>query len=107
MSGALFIEKIELRESSAYKGEPKQTMASFLPILATLVSVNGGEVCVREYTPCHGERGRKYGLLSSDAKVAARFYDVLLPLLATGFLTLDGLHCFGHRSFSKGLGSFG
>lgn len=28
----------------------------------------------------------------TDTKVVAWFHDVLLPLLATGFLTVDGLH---------------
>ncbi len=39
--------------------------------------------------------------LPADAKVVARFYDVLLLLLASRFLPVDGLHCFGSGSFSK------
>jgi hypothetical protein len=38
---------------------------------------------------------------SADAIVVAWFYAVLLLLVATGFLPLDGLHCFGSGSFSK------
>ena len=36
----------------------------------------------------------------------ARFYDVFLLLLVTGFLQVDGLHCFGSGSFSKWSRSF-
>jgi hypothetical protein len=39
--------------------------------------------------------------LPADAEVVARFYDVFLLLLATGFFPVDRLHCFGNRSLSK------
>jgi hypothetical protein len=42
----------------------------------------------------------------ADAKVVARFYDVFLLLLATGFLPVDSLHCFG-SGISKLRLSFG
>ena len=37
----------------------------------------------------------------ADAEVVSWFYDVFLLLLATGFLPVDSLHCFGSGSFSK------
>jgi len=43
----------------------------------------------------------------ADAEVVSRFYDVFLLLLATGFLPVDSLHCFGSGSFSKFRLSFG
>jgi|HubBroStandDraft_6_1064221.scaffolds.fasta_scaffold39164_3 hypothetical protein len=38
---------------------------------------------------------------SAEAKVVTWFYDVFLLLLATGFLPVDGVHCFGCGNFSQ------
>ena len=43
----------------------------------------------------------KLPALPADAIVVAWFYDVLLLLLVSRVLPVDGLHCFGSGSFSK------
>jgi hypothetical protein len=43
----------------------------------------------------------------AHAEVVSRFYDVFLLLLATGFLPVDSLYCFGSGSFSNFRLSFG
>ena len=49
----------------------------------------------------HRSTANKLPALPADAIVVAWFYSVLLLLFVTGFLQVDGLHCFGSGSFSK------
>jgi len=53
------------------------------------------------------DSANKLPALPADAIVVAWVYAVLLLLLVTGSLQVDGLHCFGSGSFSKWPLAFG